>query len=105
MEESEIQRRRDIIQREISKHDVPWIYFSGKDKFRYITNNEVLDVSSIEMSLRVQNYVKSHAKVIIGHQGGYGTDCMSRYSKCYVVPLTKNQVREHIQLKTTYLHD
>lgn len=104
MEESEIQRRRDLIQREINNHQLPWLYFSGSHEFCYITSNRIVDVRNIRMSLRVQNYIKTKAKVIIGHQGGYGTDCMSRYSKCFVVPLTPNGLNEHIQLKTTYLY-
>lgn len=103
MEESEIQRRRDLIQKEMYNHNLPWLYFSGGANFRYESKNEVLDVKRIKMSLRVQNYVKSKAKTIIGHQGGYGTDCMSRYTSCYVVPLTPNGLNEHIQLKTNYL--
>lgn len=103
MEESEIQRRRDLIQKEMYNHNLPWLYFSGGADFRYDTKNESIDVKSIKMSLRVQNYIKSKAKTIIGHQGGYGTDCMSRYTDCYVVPLTPNGLNEHIQLKTKYL--
>lgn len=101
--ESEIQRRRDLIQHEMNKHDLPWLYFSGTGEFLYKSNNKIINIKDFKMSLRVQNYIKSKAKTIIGHQGGYGTDCMSRYTNCYVVPLTNNALNEHIQLKTTYL--
>ena len=103
MEESEIQRRRDLIQKEIHNHDLPWLYFSNGVDFRYECKTPVTDVKQIKTSLRIQNYIKSKAKTIIGHQGGYGTDCMARYSNCYVVPLTPGGLNEHIQLKTTYL--
>lgn len=103
MEETEIQRRRDLIQKEMYKHDLPWLYFSGGSEFTYKCQTEVIDIKTIRMSLRVQNYIKTKAKVIIGHQGGYGTDCMSRYTQCYVVPLTPGGLNEHIQLKTKYL--
>jgi hypothetical protein len=103
MEESEIQRRRNLIQKEMYNHNLTWLYFSGGADFIYETKNDVIDIKRLSMSLRVQNYVKSKAKTIIGHQGGYGTDCMSRYTNCYVVPLTTNGLNEHIQLKTNYL--
>jgi hypothetical protein len=103
MEEHEIQRRRDLIQKEMYNHNLPWLYFSGGANFMYDTTNKVIDVKQIAMSLRIQNYIKSKSKIIIGHQGGYGTDCMSKYTQCYVVPLTPNGLNEHIQLKTTYL--
>jgi hypothetical protein len=103
MEESEIQRRRNLIQKEIYNHNLPWLYFSNGVDFRYQCNTAVTDVKQIKTSLRIQNYIKSKAKTIIGHQGGYGTDCMTRYSNCYVVPLTPGGLNEHIQLKTTYL--
>jgi hypothetical protein len=103
MEEFEIQRRRDLIQKEIYNHDLPWLYFSASDNFRYHSKNKVIDIKQIQMTLRIQNYIKSKSKIIIGHQGGYGTDCMSRYTQCYVVPLTTNGLNEHIQMKTTYL--
>lgn len=103
MEETEIQRRRDLIQAEIYNHDLPWLYFSGGAEFTYKCQTDVIDIKTFHMSLRVQNYIKTKAKVIIGHQGGYGTDCMSRYTQCYVVPLTPNGLNEHIQLKTKYL--
>jgi len=103
MKEDDIQRRRDLIQKEMYNHNLPWIYFSGGVDFNYQTENKIVDAKKIKMTLRVQNYVKIKATVIIGHQGGYGTDCMSRYSNCYVVPLHSNALNEHIQLKTTYL--
>jgi len=103
LEESEIQRRRNLIQEEINNHDLTWLYFSAGDKFRYKTSGNGIDVKDIKMTLRIQNYVKSKAKTIIGFQGGYGTDCMSRYAQCYVVPLHQNSLNEHIQYKTTYL--
>ena len=103
IEELEIQRRRNLIQDEIHNHDLPWLYFSANAPFDYNVSKEVIDISTIKMSLRVQNYIKSKAKTIIGYQGGYGTDCMSRYSDCYVVPLHQNSLNEHIQYKTTYL--
>ncbi len=96
-------RRKNLIQNQINKYDLSWLYYSGNNIFDYKTNNIIFNVMDIHMTLRVQNYVKSKAKVIIGHQGGYGTDCMSRYTNCYVVPLTRHQINEHIQLKTTYI--
>jgi hypothetical protein len=103
MEEFEIQRRRDLIQKEMYNHNLPWLYFSGNGDFKYKSQNEVHDIKNTKMTLRVQNYIKSKAKTVIGHQGGYGTDCMSRYSDCYVVPLHIGALNEHIQLKTKYL--
>lgn len=103
-EESDIQRRRDLIQKEINNHNLPWLYFSGGADFTYTTGTQVVDVKQLKMTLRVQNYIKSRAKVLIGHQGGYGTDCMSRYTNCYVVPLHPNRLNEHIQLRTAYLN-
>lgn len=101
--EDNIQARRDLIQTELTKHELPWLYFAGNDNFKYSTTSNTIDVRDLKTTLRIQNYIKSRAKVIIGHQGGYGTDCMSRYADCYVVPLTKNALNEHIQLKTKYL--
>ena len=103
LDETDIQRRRNLIPQEIDKHKLTWLYFSGNDTFRYDTTNKIINIKDINMTLRIQNYIKSKSKLIIGHQGGYGTDCMSRYTNCYVVPLTTGGLNEHIQLKTTYL--
>jgi len=103
IKEPEIQRRHNLIQAEINNHNLPWLYFSAGDKFRYKTYGDVTNVEDIAMTLRIQNYVKSKAKTIIGFQGGYGTDCMSRYAQCHVVPLHQNSLNEHIQYNTTYL--
>jgi len=92
-----------LIQNEINKHNLPWLYFSGDSDFTYNITNKIINVKDIKMSLRVQNYIKSKAKLIIGHQGGYGTDCMSRYTQCYVVPLHPGELKEHFQKKTIYL--
>jgi len=99
-----LEYKRSLIQNEINKHDLPWLYYSGNDSFIYKTNNEIFNVKDIKMSLRVQNYIKSKSKLIIGHQGGYGTDGMPRYSKCHVVPLVSGSLTEHILLGTTYLY-
>lgn len=98
-------RRRNLIQNEINKHNLNWLYFSGNYDFTYNIgfDKKAINVKELQISLRVQNYIKSKSKVLIGHQGGYGSDCMSRYTKCYVVPLTRNQVNEHVVLKTTYI--
>lgn len=70
----------------------------------YKTNNKITDVKELKISLRVQQYIKSKSTLIIGHQGGYGTDCMPRYTKCYVAPLFPGLIGEHISLGTTYLY-
>ena len=100
---SQVKEKESLIQQEIDKHDLPWLYFSGEDDFKFIVKNKIVNIKNIPMSLRVQNYIKSKAKLIIGHQGGYGTDCMSRYTKCFVVPLHSEKLREHIQKETIYL--
>jgi hypothetical protein len=99
-----LEYKRLLIQNEINKHDLPWLYYSGKDSFIYKTTNEVFNVKDIKMNLRVQNYIKSKSKLVIGHQGGFGTDCMPRYTKCYVIPLVSGLLAEHILLGTTYLY-
>lgn len=98
--------KRQRIQAEIDKHsDLSWLYFAGKDisETVYSTNRSALDVRSLDVSLRVQSYIKSKSNVLIGHQGGYGSDCMSRYTKCYVVPNTANHINEHFIRTTQYL--
>lgn len=103
MESDKLNHKRQLIQQEILKHDLPWLYFMGSSKFKYITNNRVVNIKDFEMSLRVQNYIKSKSKVIIGYMSGYGTDCMSRYSNCYVVAHSSDK-NEHILYKTNYLN-
>ncbi len=98
-----IREKEKLIQKEISNHNLSWLYYSGDDTFTYKTNNKVINVKNLNISLRIQNYIKSKSKLIIGHQGGYGTDCMSRYTQCYVVPLHPNKLNEHIQIGTNYL--
>jgi len=99
-----LKHKRSLIQNEINKHDLPWLYYSGDDSFIYETNNEIINIRTLNISLRVQNYIKSKSKLIIGHQGGYGTDCMPRYTECYVVPLISGSLTEHILLGTNYLY-
>ena len=101
--DEKIKYKRSLIQNEINKHDLPWLYYSGKDPFMYETSNKIIDVKDLDISLRVQQYIKSKSKLIIGHQGGYGTDCMPRYTKCYVVPLFPGLIGEHILTQTTYI--
>lgn len=101
--DEKIKNKRSLIQKEINKHDLPWLYYSGKDPFIYETNNKTINAKDVSMSLRIQQYVKSKSTLIIGHQGGYGTDCMPRYTKCYVVPLFPGLIGEHIIFETTYL--
>jgi hypothetical protein len=96
--------KRSLIQKEINNHNLPWLYYSGQDPFIYEINNKSINVKELNVSLRVQNYIKSKSKILIGHQGGYGTDCMPRYTKCYVVPLVPGLLAEHIIPKTTYLY-
>jgi len=98
-----IEKKREVIQQEISKHDLNWFYYAHDGYFRYKTDNKVLNVKDFKMSLRVQNYIKSKSKLIIGHQGGYGTDCMPRYTQCYVIPLWPGTIAEHILIGTHYL--
>lgn len=84
-----------------------WLYYAGKDisETPYKTYTETIDVRSLGVSLRVQSYIKSLSHVIIGHQGGYGTDCMSRYpiEGCHVVPLAAKHINEHFIRTTSYL--
>lgn len=98
-----IKEKETLIQNEISKHSLPWIYYSGDDPFVYKTNNKIINVKDLNINLRIQNYIKSKSKLIIGHQGGYGTDCMPRYTQCYVVPLHPGKINEHMQINTIYL--
>jgi len=96
--------KRSLIQREINNHNIPWLYYSGNDSFIYETNSRVVDVRTLNTTLRIQNYIKSKSKLVIGHQGGYGTDCMPRYTQCYVVPLLSGSLTEHILPGTNYLY-
>jgi hypothetical protein len=102
-DKKKLEIKREVIQKEIDKHNLPWIYYSGSDPFIYKTENRTINVKDLKVTLRIQNYIKSRSKLLIGHQGGYGTDCMPRYTKCYVVPLNPGQVTEHILIGTTYL--
>jgi len=98
-----IEEKRKVIQQEILKHDLNWFYYTHNGYFRYETNNKVLNVKDFKMSLRIQNYIKSKSKLIIGHQGGYGTDCMPRYTQCHVIPLWPGTIAEHVLIGTHYL--
>ena len=99
-----LELKRKLIQKEINKHNLDWFYFSGSEKdFIYETANKIINVKEIPMSLRIQNYIKSKSKVLIGHQGGFGTDCMPRYTDCFVVPNVAGQMREHFFEKINYL--
>jgi hypothetical protein len=102
--QEKLEHKRSLIQKEIDKHNIPWLYYSGKEDFIYKTNNQIINIKDINVNLRVQQYIKSKSELIIGHQGGYGTDCMPRYTKCYVVPLTPGAICEHILLGITYLY-
>lgn len=104
LEQEKLDYKRSLIQKEINNHNLSWLYYSGNDPFLYKTNNRVVNVKDLKVNLRVQNYIKSKSQVLIGHQGGYGTDCMPRYTKCYVVPLFPGLLTEHIIPKTTYLY-
>ena len=87
------------IQQEINKHpDLNWFYFYGNDIINspYDINTLCVDVRDLNTTLRIQNYIKSKSKVLIGLQGGFGTDCMGRYTNCYVVPNVYNQINEHL---------
>lgn len=81
--------KRHRLQKEIDKHNIAWIYyFNNKlEELPYHLGNHSINVVDLNISLRIQNYIKSKAKLVIGHQGGYGTDCMPRYTDCYVVPI------------------
>lgn len=102
--DEKIKYKRSLIQNEIDKHNLSWLHYSGNDSFIYKTNNKITDVKELKISLRIQQYIKSKSTLIIGHQGGYGTDCMPRYTKCYVAPLFPGLIGEHISLGTTYLY-
>jgi hypothetical protein len=102
--QEKLEYKRNLIQKEIDKHNLPWLYYSGPDSFIYKTNNKIINVKELNINLRVQQYIKSKSELIIGHQGGYGTDCMPKYTKCYVVPLVPGRLAEHILLGTTYLY-
>lgn len=102
--QEKLEYKRNLIQKEIDKYNLPWLYYSGNGSFIYKTNNKTIDVKEFNISLRIQQYIKSKSELIIGHQGGYGTDCMPRYTKCYVVPLVPGFIAEHILLGTTYLY-
>jgi len=98
-----IEKKREVIQQEILKHDLNWLYYTHDGSFRYKTDNKVLNFKDFKMSLRIQNYIKSQSKLIIGHQGGYGTDCMPRYTQCNIIPLWPGTIAEHILIGTYYL--
>lgn len=98
-----IKEKELLIQQEIDKYNLPWLYYSGDSNFNFDVKTKIVNTKDLSISLRVQNYIKSKAKLIIGHQGGFGTDCMSRYTQCYVVPLHPGELREHTQKKTIYL--
>ena len=102
--QEKLEYTRSLIQKEIDKYNLPWLYYSGKDSFIYETNNKTIDVKELNVNLRIQQYIKSKSELVIGHQGGYGTDCMPRYTKCYVVPLVPGHLAEHILPETTYLY-
>lgn len=101
--QEKLKYKRSLIQKEINNHSLPWLYYSGINSFMYETNNKTIDVKELNINLRIQQYIKSKSELVIGHQGGYGTDCMPRYTKCYVVPLTPGKLCEHIQTGVTYL--
>lgn len=104
IKQEKLEYKRSLIQKEINKYNLPWLYYSGNNDFIYKTNNKIVNIKELNISLRIQQYIKSKSKLIIGHQGGYGTDCMPRYTKCYVVPLTPGSIAEHILIGTTYLY-
>ena len=98
--------KRQTIQSKINEFDnMPWLYYAGRDisETHYKTKSRAVDVRSLSVSLRVQNYIKSKSKLVIGHQGGYGTDSMSRYTKCYVIPLMAGATGEHFIRTTEYI--
>jgi hypothetical protein len=102
-EKAKLDHKRSLIQKEINNHNLPWLYYSGNDPFIYKTSNKIVNVKDLKVNLRLQNYIKSKSKLLIGHQGGYGTDCMPRYTNCYVVPLHPERIAEHFAIGTTYL--
>ena len=98
--------KRQMIQSKINEFDnLPWLYYAGKDisDTVYKTKTKSVDVRSLKVTPRIQNYIKSKSKLLIGHQGGYGTDCMSRYTTCYVVPLHSPAINEHFIRTTKYI--
>ena len=99
--------KRQIIQSKINEFDnnIEWLYYAGKhiSETHYKTHNRAVDVRSMGVSLRVQNYIKSKSKLVIGHQGGYGTDSMSRYTTCYVIPIHAGSIGEHFIRTTKYI--
>lgn len=100
--------KRKRIQAKIDEFgDLPWMYYAGKNisETVYRTQSIPVDMRQIEVSKKVQNYIKSKSLVIIGHQGGYGTDCMSRYPKlgCFVLPNAATQINEHFIRTTKYI--
>ena len=95
-------RKRELIQQEILKHNIDWLYYTHDGIFHYKTPNNVINIKDYNMTLRIQNYIKSKAKLIIGHQGGYGTDVMPRYTECYVVPIGNN-INEHFGIGIKYI--
>jgi hypothetical protein len=102
--QEKIKYKRSLIQQEINKYNLPWLYYSGNNSFMYKINNKIVDVKKLNIDLHIQQYIKTKSKLIIGHQGGYGTDCMPRYTKCYVVPLISGSLTEHILPGTNYLY-
>lgn len=98
--------KRKLIQKKINEVDnIPWLYYAGKDisNTPYIIKSKAIDVRELKTTLRIQNYIKSKSKLLIGHQGGYGSDCMSRYTECFVVPIGSKQINEHFLRSTKYL--
>lgn len=95
-------RKRQLLQEEILKHNIDWMYYTHDGLCHYDTLSNVVNVKDFEMTLRVQNYIKSKAKLIIGHQGGFGTDVMARYTDCYVVPIGNN-INEHFGIGINYI--
>lgn len=97
--------KRKFIQKKINEVDnITWLYYAGKDisNTHYTTKSKAIDVRGLKTTLRIQNYIKSKSKLLIGHQGGYGSDCMSRYTECHVVPVSK-PINEHFIRTTNYI--
>lgn len=99
--------KRQRLQVKINEFDnnIEWLYYAGRpiSETCYRTECRAVDVRSMGVSLRVQNYIKSKSKLVIGHQGGYGTDSVSRYTKCYVIPLNSGATGEHFIRTTEYI--
>jgi hypothetical protein len=98
--------KRQLIQSKIDEFsNLPWLYYAGTNinETVYKTTTKSIDVRDLKISLRVQSYIKSKSKVVIGHQGGYGTDCVSRYTTCYVIPLYSPAINEHYIRTTKYI--